>query len=233
MNKDKIIFVGDIHGAFQKLKWTIAQNYKNAYIIQVGDFGVGFKKNNYYSVELEIVNNRLRQLNCHLYAIRGNHDNPSWFQETVNPFDLSNITLLADYSELELLNQKILLVGGAVSIDRVFRTPNIDWWEDEKFVLKTDEEFPYSEKQYDIVVTHTRPAICGAFKGFANIHYWCNKDSDLKEKLIAESQQMDILYQKTKPKHWFYGHFHESNSTIYEGTQFKCLNIDEHYMLNV
>jgi hypothetical protein len=34
----------------------------------------------------------------------------------------------------------------------------------------------------------------------------------------------------TKPKNWIYGHFHQSDITNHEGTEFRCLNIDESYM---
>ena len=228
--KNKIILIGDIHAEFGSFKNKIRKNISDAYIIQVGDFGLGFYKPNYYKTELTILSKILTQTNCHLYVIRGNHDDPSYFTETNNPFELTNITLLADYSELELLGKSILLVGGAVSVDRRFRKEGKSWWSDEAFNLKLEHEFPYKNRQYDLVVTHTRPGVCGAFKGFDNIEYWCNQDPDLKNDLIEESQQLDYLYERTKPKNWIYGHFHQSFTTNYENTKFKCLNIDESYM---
>jgi len=227
-NKNYTAFIGDIHGEFNKLRYEIRTKHENAYLIQVGDFGVGFYKPNYYKNEMfPKLNETLVEKNCHLYVIRGNHDNPEYFKETNNPFDFSNITLLKDYSELELLNQKILLVGGAVSVDRRFREEDVSYWTDEEFVLRFQDDFPY--KKYDIVVTHTRPGICGAFKGFDNIQYLCDQDYDLKNDLIIESQAMDKLWEWTKPKYWYYGHFHKSNLITYGGTIFRCLNIDEHY----
>jgi DNA repair exonuclease SbcCD nuclease subunit len=228
--KDKIIIVGDIHGAYPKLRYDISRSYTDAYIIQVGDFGFGFHKPNYYKTELEDVSKTLAKTNCHLYIIRGNHDDPSYFAETNNPFEFDNITALADYSELSLLGKSILLVGGAVSVDRRFRQEGKSWWSDEDFNLKLEDQFPYKDRQYDLVVTHTRPGVCGAFKGFDNIKHWCDQDPDLKNDLIDESQQLDYLYERTKPKDWFYGHFHKSDITQYEDTRFRCINIDEHYL---
>ena len=228
--KDKIIIVGDIHGAYPRLRYDISRSYTDAYIIQVGDFGFGFHKPNYYKTELEDVSKTLTKTNCHLYVIRGNHDDPSYFAETNNPFGFDNITVLADYSELNLLGKSILLVGGAVSVDRRFREDGKSWWSDEDFNLKLEDQFPYKDRQYDLVVTHTRPGVCGAFKGFDNIQYWCDQDPDLKNDLIDESQQLDYLYERTKPKDWYYGHFHNSDITQYEDTKFRCINIDEHYL---
>jgi DNA repair exonuclease SbcCD nuclease subunit len=227
-HKNKIIMAGDLHGEFAKFAWFL-RNISDAYIIQVGDFGAGFHKENYYKTEFGRLNDKLEDTNCHVYAIRGNHDNPAWFKETNNSFDLKNITLLQDYSELNLLGKSILLVGGAISIDRRFRVPDKSYWHDESFVLKLDDEFPYKDRQYDIVVTHTRPGVCGSFKGFSNIKGWLDQDPDLQNDLIEESQALDYLYEHTKPKHWYYGHFHESNLTNHEGTIFRCLDIDELY----
>ena len=231
MLKDKIVFVGDIHGEFGRLRYDIRRQYKNAYVIQVGDFGMGFHKPGYYETEFKQLNETLETHNCHLYAIRGNHDDPEYFKETHNPFDYKNITLLADYSELELLNKKILLVGGAVSVDRMYRIPGRSYWDKEPFVLKPKEELEKFLGKYDFVVTHTRPGVCGAFKGFANIQHWCNQDADLKNDLIDESNCVNELYFKTKPKRWDYGHFHESLGIDYEDTHFRCLNIHEHHMI--
>lgn len=230
--KDKIILIGDIHGEYGKLRYDINRfGYENSYIIQVGDFGIGFNKPNYYKNEaFPRLNEVLVNKNCHLYAIRGNHDDPEYFKQTNNPFDFSNITLLEDYSELNLLGKSILLVGGAVSIDRRFREEHKSWWSDEEFNLKLEDEFPYKDRQYDLVVTHTRPGVCGAFKGFDNIKYWCGQDYDLKNDLIEESQKLDYLYERTKPKDWAFGHFHKSELIQYENTRFRCLDIDEHFL---
>lgn len=231
--KDNIVLVGDIHGEYGTFRYDIKRLHQDAYIIQVGDFGAGFHKEEYYKEELSHLNKVLEDKNCHLYVIRGNHDLPSAFQKTNNPFDLPNITFLEDYSELELLGKSILLVGGAVSIDRRFRHEGRTWWSDEEFVLKLEHEFPYKDRQYDLVVTHTRPGVCGAFKGFDNITYWCHQDFDLKNDLIEESQKLDYLYEKTRPRKWFYGHFHKSNIITYRGTVFRCLTVHEHCQYHV
>ena len=128
-----------------------------------------------------------------------------------------------------LEGKSILLVGGAVSVDRGFRTEGKSWWSNETFNLKLEDHFPYKDRQYDLVVTHTRPGVCGAFKGFDKIQHWCDQDYDLKNDLIEESQLVDYLYERTKPKDWIYGHIHSSNFMTYENTAFRCHNIDEHY----
>lgn len=235
--KNQLIFIGDIHGCYSRLSYDIHHyDYRDSYLFQLGDWGIGFHRPNYYKTELSKLNNKLVERNINLYAGKGNHDNPEYFQETNNPFDLSNITLLKDYSELNLLDQNILWVGGAISIDREWRIKENKefqkrrderrlWWPDEVFVYKDDFDY----KKYDIVATHTRPANAGAFKGFGNIQKFLDGDDTLKEELIQESEDVEKLWHKTKPKHWYYGHFHESLVTKCEETVFRCLNIDEHF----
>jgi DNA repair exonuclease SbcCD nuclease subunit len=228
--KNKIILVGDVHGEWDTLKYNIKRyGYENAYIIQVGDFGVGFRHESEEKRNLFGLNKVLEENSCHLFAIRGNHDDPSRFKERNHPYDYENITLLPDYSELELLGKNILLIGGAVSIDRLFRVEGKSYWSNETFELKLEHEFPY-KGQYDLVVTHTRPGVCGAFKGFDNIKYWCDQDSDLIDDLIEESHKLNNLYDLTKPKWWVGGHFHQSLTLSFESTTYRCLDIHEHYL---
>ena len=231
--KRDIIIVGDVHGKFNTLKWNIHDRYKHrdANIIQVGDFGVGFCKPNYYKEELYSLQRDLKEANNQLYVIRGNHDDPSWFKESNHPFGYSNITLLADYSELNLLGKRILLVGGATSVDKVHRLKNnLGYWPDE--VFKLNKEFPFKEA-YDIVVTHTRPPSCGSFTSTQKVSYWCDEDPELADRLLAEGRLVNQLLAAVKTKEWFYGHFHEHDFREFNGTTFRCLPELEHYAVNI
>lgn len=226
--KDKLLLLGDIHGSYNPLGYELKRKQvENAYIIQVGDFGMGFYKPNYYKTALALLNRDLVDKNNHLYAIRGNHDDPDYFKTTNNPFELSNITLLADYSELNLLDKSILCVGGAISVDRIDRVLGKSYWEEEPF--KFNDRFPYKDRQYDAVITHTRPKCAGGPKNYDNIAYWLDRDDTLKDQLMIEADKVQKLYELTKPTKWFYGHFHESSIMEYEKTEFRCLDIDELY----
>lgn len=226
--KDKIILIGDIHGQFPTLGYLLRQKrVDNAFLIQVGDFGIGFHKPEHYRVMLGILNTQLKERNNHLYAIRGNHDDPAFFKETNNPYGLSNITLLADYSELTLLEKSILLVGGAVSVDRVDRVVNKSYWDGE--IFQFNDKFPYKDHQFDAIISHTRPRCSGGPKKYDKIAYWLELDETLRPKLEFEADEVQKLYELTKPRKWFHGHFHESYLLEYENTEFRCLNIDELY----
>lgn len=230
--RNQLIAIGDVHGEYETLNYLIHTRYKitDAYLCLLGDIGLGFHKENYYKTALGKLNESLKRNNNYIYAIAGNHDDPAYFKETNNPFSLSNITLLADYSELELLGKKILCVGGAISVDRIWRKEGKSYWKDEGFVF--DESF-FSEgkKQYDIVLTHTRPGVCGSFKGFGEIEHIFLKDPILRDELIKEAADMDRLYEMTRPTLHLYGHFHKSMITQHENTTFRCLDINEFWAI--
>jgi UDP-2,3-diacylglucosamine pyrophosphatase LpxH len=81
-------------------------------------FSIGFTTPENDMRILEDLNEQLKKKNITMYAIRGNHDNPAFFK---GDHILSNLKLLPDYTVLDLEGKKILLVGGAVSVDRVPR----------------------------------------------------------------------------------------------------------------
>lgn len=223
--KNKLYFLGDIHGDFEGAAKKIKnQDVKDAYIVQVGDFGMGFSHPQKEENKLTILNDALKVRNIEMYAIRGNHDNPSFFAKRNNPYNLPNITLLPDYSEINLAGKNILLVGGAVSVDRIFRKEGISWWRDEVFVF--DEDLPC--KKYDVIVTHSRPMESGLFLGFKNIGAFLQKDKSLKKSLEDENELISNFYSKVKGSpNWYFGHFHESLESYFNGTKFKALGIDE------
>ncbi len=118
--KTRLIFLGDIHGSFNIIhQYVKLYGIKDAHIIQVGDFGVGFQTLEKEKRMLEMFNPLLEKNNVHVWAIRGNLDYKPHFHN--DPFGLSNIHLVKDYTVLELCGKKILCIGGAISVDRTWR----------------------------------------------------------------------------------------------------------------
>jgi UDP-2,3-diacylglucosamine pyrophosphatase LpxH len=128
-----LIFIGDVHGEFHELTHKLANhNIRNSTFIQVGDFGVGFMSKENEIHLLGKLNDRLKADRNVMYVIRGNHDDPAYFD---GKLVYSNLIFLEDYSVLEIEEKTILLIGGAISVDRTSRTLNKTYWADEGFVL--------------------------------------------------------------------------------------------------
>jgi Icc-related predicted phosphoesterase len=241
-----LVFLGDIHGNFNYVKWYIkAHKLENCTIYQVGDFGIGFTTEFNDMNVLGNLNRFLIEKNIHLYAIRGNHDDPQFFDGHLrNHFD--NLHLLADYDVIEVNGVKILGIGGAVSVDRrprmreeLMYASNANLakklhWHDELFVL--DEEKIRAVEGIDIIVTHTAPDFCAPDNrnGFGYlVDQFASGDGKLKEDLTKErndvTKMWNIFREKNNPDYHFYGHFHNNWGANIDGVNHKLLNINEFF----
>jgi UDP-2,3-diacylglucosamine pyrophosphatase LpxH len=230
-----LIFIGDVHGEFYDLTHKLTNhNIRNSTFIQVGDFGVGFKSNKENEIKLlGKLNDRLKADRNVMYVIRGNHDDPAYFDGNVTH---SNLIFLKDYSLLEIEGKTILLIGGAISVDRTSRTLNKSYWADEGFVLR-DELLRSKINQItklDIVVTHNAPAEFSPVEFGSIVKSWSARDheliTDLKKERARHTMLFDILVsQKLKPKFWYYGHFHYSFNDNFKGVKYRLLNCSEFF----
>jgi predicted phosphodiesterase len=240
-----VLILGDIHGNFNYLKNQInTKRIEDCTIIQVGDFGIGFSYKENDEFVLESLNDYLKDSNVTLYAIRGNHDNPKFFN---GDYDFSNLKLLPDYTQLEIEGNNFLFIGGAVSVDRTTRikenNSNIKYgsrkrcfWNDEVLVYKPD--ITKNIKGIDILITHTSPNWCHPNNklGFGKfVEDWAKYDTNLITDLTFERNQMSNIFidlkNNNKIKKHFYGHFHKSYLETVDDTDHHLLDINEFYHL--
>lgn len=80
-NAHSIVVSGDIHGDFTKLvfKCCIKYEMKDTLIIVAGDCGFGFERPGHYENIYRRCCSRLTKNNNWIVFIRGNHDNPAYF----------------------------------------------------------------------------------------------------------------------------------------------------------
>ena len=201
----KIRFIGDIHGKFEKYLPLIKGEIDT---VQVGDFGIGFG----YTTA-EFVDSMLSNFGSQNYThrfIRGNHDDPG--EASRSSHFITDGTVEGD----------IMYIGGALSIDRAWRTEGIDWW--------SDEELSYSELQSMIdLYDKTRPRIlvthdCPDF--FAN-EAMIPLVRGLKNHPSRTRDALDAMYAIAAPEIHIFGHWH--HDVDYQdrggtGTRFICLN---------
>ena len=109
-----IYAVGDIHGCFNTLVGMI-KNYsiRDSIIICCGDCGLGFNTPEGDKQTMTKLNNVCKKNNVRVIMVRGNHDDPKFFEEGLA--NTKYITAVPDYT---VINGNILCVGGATSIDR-------------------------------------------------------------------------------------------------------------------
>lgn len=217
MNKNNIYIIGDIHGEFKTVLYLLLNRYKveNCHIIVAGDIGLGFYKINYYTAIFNEINEDLKTKDIHIYFIRGNHDNPDWFDNTPNELSAySNIHIIKDYSVLNINNHHILCIGGAVSPDKIERILGQTWWEGEEVKRIDNLDEVIKENNIDIVVSHTNPIFTEPKLILGN--KMSVSDFELSKecgKILAEV--FFYLIEHNNPlKYWIHGHHHRHIETF-------------------
>ena len=195
-----IRFIGDIHG-----KW-------NEYVslldcersVQVGDFGMGFANHDSDMADamFDIFPGEHR-------FIRGNHDSPDECRKSTHWIDDGTI------------EDGIMYIGGASSIDRAWRTAGVDWWHDEE--LSYEELYQvaevYAQAKPNILVTHECPEFWATVAMIPLVRGNTNFPSRTRVVL-------DEMYAAHRPKLHIFGHWHHNLNYVDKGTgtHFVCLN---------
>lgn len=212
-----MFIIGDIHAQFKAYEYAInklnlsqkrtpADSYNcrgpRTHLrgmdcsLQIGDFGM-FTHYDFSDLE-ETPNHKF---------IRGNHDNPELCRRHPN--------YLGDWGYLP--KNKIFFVGGGFSIDKAWRTPGLDWWEDEE--LSTSEFHKviesYIEIRPKIVISHECPTIIkkSLLPVGANPTQWVSRTE------LA----LQAMFEAHKPKLWINGHYHHFKTQRVEGVKFISL----------
>ena len=217
-----MIVIGDTHGKWTKLLYTFFQlELKDTNFIQVGDFGIGFYSSDFEN--LSYIDKFLATSNNNLYVIRGNHDNPMYFNNCKPLF--TNIHFLSDWSYHTIEGKKGLFIGGAISIDRNNRIPNQDYWTNEGI---TNPPHNFLLDEVDFVISHDCPLevnpIIDAKSNLFKDDYQLYKDC-LQGRQILSWVWNNI--PKSKLQKWCYGHYHWSDTNYIQNTQFNLLSIFE------
>jgi predicted phosphodiesterase len=204
-----IRFIGDVHG---KYKW-----YKNILkesphpTVQVGDMGVGFVRYSPFSDREQYLSNPPYDLMVEHKArfIRGNHDNPSVCKKHTQWIPDGHV------------EGDMMFVGGAVSIDRAYRTEGIDYWSDEELSWNELEEIrkKYIEYRPRIMVTHECPQTIAE-----EVCRQANRGVKLDPQHSSRTRQtFAAMWAEHQPEYWIFGHWHHPIDLKLNGTNFICL----------
>lgn len=225
-NVKSVVVCGDIHGKFETLVYQCCVKYKmrDTLIIVAGDCGFVYRAPAYY-IDLWFgrLGDRLLHANNYIAFVRGNHDNPFYFDGKI--IGAPNFRAVPDYSVLTACGHQILCVGGAISIDRAERTEGKDYWADEKpvYSAKALAELRRVGYRIDTVVTHTAPSFCEFVTPPPSV-----TDPALLADMHDERETMDLLldalrYDGHPLRRWYYGHFHHSWNACIDGIDYTML----------
>lgn len=199
-----IFITGDTHGNidFRKLSVLKEKNLTHDdYLIICGDAGICWSIE-----ELPHFKDLYNSIGCTILYVDGNHEN----------FEMLNKMTLVEYKgalmhqidehifhvlrgEIMTLNKKTFLcIGGAISIDKMYRTPYVSWWPEEKITNHDIDNALYNlakiNNTVDFVITHCcdTPTVINSF-GF-------------RRDICTD--QLNFIDEIVEYKHWFFGHYH-------------------------
>lgn len=211
---------GDIHGnLFEIIDFINRFNLgKNDNIIILGDCGIAWRKD-----KKDLAQNIKLWNECgngvKLYFIDGNHENFNILNSLPIENNMGkiadNIYHLRRGQVYEFENKKILVCGGADSIDKYRRIENFTWWKEETISQETIDDIPVGH--YDYVLTHCCPRSV-----FEKNRIYLSTLQFLDENKINHSSEdmLEQLKNKITFDHWFFGHYH-INRNLDE--KFTCL----------
>ena len=199
-----IYITGDTHGDvdFIKLLRLIDLNLSyDDYLIICGDAGICWSEQ-----DLVYFKYLYNSLGCTIIYVDGNHEN----------FEMLNKMTLVEYKGalmhqidehifhvlrgeiMTLDNKTFLCVGGAISIDKMYRTPYLSWWPEEEITNHDiDNALNNLEKvnnKVDFVITHC----CDTHTVLNTFGYRRDVCTD----------QLIFIDKVVEYKHWFFGHYH-------------------------
>ena len=236
-----VVICGDIHGEFREMVFRLCARYgmNDTLLIVAGDCGFGFEKPAYYEQVFSRISSKLSKANNYIAMVRGNHDDPSYFNE--QRVCHKRFRTIPDYGVIKACGHNILCVGGAVSVDRFVRIAKDSHFRSAQTATYWMNEMPYIDQErmsiitqnilIDTVVTHTAPSFCELIDK-AGLSGWAQIDPSLLEDCSKERNVMDQIYDflttnNQSVNHWYYGHFHQSWNSSINGILFSMLDILE------
>lgn len=225
MLMSRIFLTGDTHGALDIKRFYLNQFpesktlTKDDYVIVLGDFGVIWDEpesdktrelKNFYNSK------RWTTLFCD-----GNHENHHLLsQYPVEHWNGGKIHRISD-SIIHLMrgqiynidNKTFFVMGGASSIDKIYRKENISWWKEELPSNKEYQEAMDNLDKHNMSIDYVLTHCCSDSiqRQILYQHY-------LKNHIFQECQTDDLnrFFEHLEYdfglnfKHWYFGHYHET-----------------------
>lgn len=204
-----IYITGDIHRDFSRI-YKLKKDSDNMLIV-LGDVGINY----YLNEEDKNCKEHLKKLKLKLFCVRGNHEERPEKISTYKEVEMfggkvfieeeyPNLIFAKDGETYNIDGKKILVIGGAYSVDKQYRLLHgYKWFKDEQL---TKEEMDtilekVKGKHFDIVLTHTCPYKYEPREVFMQGLDQSKVDKSM-EHFLDEIEE-NISYDK-----WYCGHYH-------------------------
>lgn len=209
-----IYITGDTHGNFQRIKEFCQeqQTTTNDYLIILGDAGI-----NYFGNHDNKLKEELTKIPITFLCVYGNHEerpeNIKTYQE-INLFDgimyqeekYPNLLFFKDSEIYTILNKKVLVIGGAFSVNRdLMIERGYKWFKDEQpselIKKQTLNNLKENNYQVDYILSHTCP-----YKYLPYEMFYVGVNQDKVDQ--STEKFLDLIEELTDYHKWYCGHFH-------------------------
>lgn len=196
--------IGDVHGKSNDYL-ALARKLEGAghKTIQLGDMGFNYA----HMGNLDLSKHRF---------FKGNHDNPN----AASSYDLGRYGYFDDWEDCP----PFFFLSGGFSIDKKFRTEDIDWWSKEELDIK---EMCFAYEDYkkirpDLLICHEPPYSFGQKIG--NPEILKSFGFDPETFASSTSRLLDEMIKVHQPKLVVCGHFHLDRFEQISGVNYLCLD---------
>ena len=218
-----LYLIGDYHCNTERLIEKLELIKGPATLIMLGDYST------YDAQGISDLATLLSGYDVHSYLLRGNHDNPKYWQDRslADILETPAFKLLEDVDSLQWRQLKITTVSGAISVDRsCIRTDNGKCWPAQEAIDTNVIAKVLELGHADILLSHT-----GIVEGVTAKNQFVESFASTDDTLIDDIKAERLLIQKIMiasncQKHYF-GHFHQSWQGEQFGVQTRCLDICE------
>lgn len=210
-----IYITGDKHGVYDDV-FEFCYKYETTrddILIILGDAGI-----NYFLDDKDyILKNSLLQLPITLFCIHGNHEErpeniTSYKTKLFNngiiyyEIDYPNILFAKDGEIYSFNNKKVLVIGGAYSVDKYYRLmKGYNWYEseqpNEEIKRRVKTKLIINNNKVDIVLSHTCPYKYLPYEAFLESIDQSTVDNSTE--IFLDEIENNIMYNK-----WYCGHYH-------------------------
>lgn len=201
-------YIGDTHGSLSNLDYAITWCFQHgaSILIHVGDFWT-YQGEKIVSKLERLICNRSKQFNIEnpqLLFIDGNHEFFPLLD--INAGSIKNISDHVHYIprgfSMEIENNIFGFLGGASSIDKMYRTPGLDWFPEESITYNQASKL---SKKIDILVTHDSST--EVFEYIRHKHF---NEYGINNCGASDRSAIDMVIYNTSPKFHIHGHHHIS-----------------------
>lgn len=227
-----IYITGDTHGEFGRIKNFCNQmkTTKEDILIILGDAGI-----NYYGWSYDRMSKqKLAQYPIQLFCIHGNHEQRP---ETILSYEellwhggivyyekeFPNILFAKDGEVYDFNGKKVIAIGGAYSVDKMYRVAKgWRWWSDEQpskeIKERVEQKLEELHWNIDVVLSHTAPLKYEPVEVFL---------PGINQSFVDKSTEewLDSIEERLEYKKWYLGHYHTEKKIDNIEIMFKNISV--------